>query len=146
MRPSLLAKHIDHVALVTRTRWPSMLIICPWTCSCCSVRLQTENACSIISCYQFWDHAFISPVENEFLLFSKYQQSCTWGGGVFYSILMCCFVKHVLCVFSQKPVKCKCHVVYFKMLPLDTGDELSVLVVSSWREITQLPDYHSSIL
>lgn len=53
------------------------------------------------------------------------------GRGGFSILFYCvCFVKHVLCVFSQKSVKCKCHVVYFKMLPVDAGDELCVLVVS----------------
>lgn len=115
------------------------LLVVVWDC-------RQRNASFLVSRCQIRHPAFISPVENEFILFIKYQQSCTWRGWIFYSILLHCFVKHVVCVFSQRPVKCKCHVVYFEMLHVDPGDELFVSVVSSWREITELPDNHSSIL
>lgn len=98
------------------------LVLVVWDC-------RQRDASFLVRGCQFKDFAFIGPVENEFILFIMYQWSCTWGGGIFYSIILHCFVKHVLCVFSEKPVKC--NVVYFKMLPVDPGDELSVLVVSS---------------
>lgn len=77
---------------------------------------------------------FHQSSEEWIFVFMKYHQS---SEGIFLTVLLHCFVKHVLCVFSQNAVKCKCHVVYFKMLPVDAGEERSVLVA-------ELTDYYSS--
>lgn len=69
------------------------------------------------------------------------------GDFLLYFILLFCKTCSK-CIFTET-CECKCHVVYFKMLPVDPGHELrSVCSCCHFlkREITELPDYNSSIL
>lgn len=79
---------IDHIVLVSG----SVAFRCHSVSVCELVqpiaRLQTKVVAS--------GDTLLSSVENELILFTKYQQRCTWGGGfVLYSILLHCFVQHV---------------------------------------------------